>query len=827
MSTELEAPAATAEDQREQRRAHNVDKALRLYFGALAYQDSPVLERLLQFVHSTLPAKCSPSQAVAHAGQRIDGWLLDMNARCGLPLPPTIEASRAALIALDMGRAWPDALLSPAPDAAFVAAYRAALPIAHPPEQGLPMPEQSLHEWTVEHASTGVSAKPWVRRGLVFGLAFGSTGAATFQLYRVFEPGEVYGVEIVLMVLFAINFVWIALTFWSALAGLAVLWRGGLPPGLEDTPRDTRLRERTAVLMPTYNENPVHIFSALETIYESIRATGHLDAFEFFVLSDTTDANVWVQEEIAWDITRRRLGATGRFFYRRRFENTGRKAGNIAEFCKRWGGRYAQMLVLDADSLMAGDTIVRLAQLMEANPGVGILQTVPRLVNRNTLFARAQQFAGRMYGPVLAAGLSYWHLGDSNYWGHNAIIRVRAFAGHAGMPVLIGRPPFGGHILSHDFVEAALMRRAGWRVFLLPDLAGSYEESPPSLIDHAQRDRRWCQGNLQHIAVLRASGLHPLSRFHLLTGIMSYLASPLWFLFILVGILAALQGRFQLPEYFFPSETPYPVWHIIDAELAAWLFGTTMIVLLAPKFFGFFSIFFERGAAREFGGYGKAFLGVLAETVFSSLIAPVQMLFQSQFVMDVFLGRDSGWKTQNRDDRGIPWAESFRRHRGHMIMGTVLAVAAYAVYPGLLAWMSPALLGMLLAAPVSCYGSRPSTGLAFRAHGIFTIPEENAPPPILSDAAHRLEEAEAEIVLPRSGLQAVAGDNRVGSLHLAMLSQDGPKQRSEAMLLASYNACLVKTPEELVQRFDARLTAGALADKASIARLRRSIGRFR
>ena len=260
--------------------------------------------------------------------------------------------------------------------------------------------------------------------------------------------------------------------------------------------------------MPIYNEAPSRVFSAVQAIYEDVEATGLGDAFDYFFLSDTTDPNIWIAEERALLAMRERLPGA-RIYYRRRRKNVARKAGNIADFVMRWGAAYPQMVVLDADSLMTADAIVRLAAAMEADPDAGIIQSLPLIVNRNTAFARLQQFAARIAGPVIAAGLAAWMGRDGNYWGHNAIIRTRAFADHCGLPDLPGRPPFGGHILSHDFVEAALMRRAGYAVTMLPTLGGSFEESPPSLIDLAARDRRWCQGNLQHIRVLPSARLRP------------------------------------------------------------------------------------------------------------------------------------------------------------------------------------------------------------------------------------------------------------------------------------------------------------------------------
>ena len=808
-----------------ERNRSRVEESIRHYFGALAYTRGDALECLVVLVMSKLPPTASPGHAIAAARGLLDSWLRKLTVARVFGQTVTSEMCRAALITIDVGQHWPAALLTDDPPAEFITAFHDALPIALPVERGLPMPAQSFKAWEGARRgppSQSQSRTQW-RRAAVFGLTLVTTAVATYTMARVFSPGGISAIEYGLMVLFVLNFFWIALTMWTGVLGLIARVTGRLPDGLR-WPEGAGELPRTAVLIPAYNEDPVRIFSAVTAIYKSLRATGQLAAFDFFVLSDSTQASAWVAEEILWDETRRRLRATGRLFYRRRFDNTARKAGNIAEFCARWGGHYEAMLVLDADSLMEGETIVQMVRVMGANPHVGLLQTIPQLINKNTLFARAQQFAGRVYGPVLASGLAEWYGGDANYWGHNALIRVRAFADHAGMPIIAGRPPFGGHILSHDFVEAALMRRAGWGVYLLPQLGGSFEESPPSLIDHAQRDRRWCQGNLQHLAVIGAAGLHPLSRFHLATGIMSYLASPLWLGFIVVGILAALQAKFELPQYFFPNRTPYPVWHVIDPELAITLFSFTLAVLLAPKLLGWLALALRPPEAARFGGRVRAFANVLLETLYSALIAPVQMLFQSRFVFDVLLGRDSGWKSQTRDEHGLTFAEAWQRHKHHCAAGVVLAVAAYAVNPSLLAWMTPALAGMVLAAPVSYFGSRLNIGLAAKARRWLLIPEEVQEPEIL----RRAVKAAAQMPpVPDTGLSAVVHDNRIGNLHLALLSQYAPVQASDLMAIAHYRAHNLARRESLDDAFDQRLQVGALADRQTVRKLRRERGKFR
>ncbi|MGH6850178.1 MAG: glucans biosynthesis glucosyltransferase MdoH, partial [Methylocella sp.] len=483
-----------------------------------------------------------------------------------------------------------DALSNSQPAGPVVTQLREGAPapeafVCVPPDAPLAMPVQSLTQFNraerrklIGHPVFG----GWLARFLVFGGGLGLTVYGAYEMYNVVKIGGVTLLEWALLFLFVANFSWIALACASALAGFIWLLffqpKPSLPP--------VALRGRTAIVMPVYNETPARVFGAVAAMLEEVEASGLGRAFEWFLLSDTTDPEIFVAEEQAFLAMRERLGPGCRLFYRHRPRNLNRKSGNIEAFVTRWGGRYEHMVVLDADSLMAGHAIIALAAAMEADPGAGIIQTLPLIVNRNTLYARLQQFAARIYGPVIAAGVSVTMGRDGNYWGHNAIIRTKAFAAHCGLPVLRGRPPFGGHILSHDFVEAALIRRAGYAVYMLPNLGGSYEECPPSLIDVSARDRRWCQGNLQHLRILPAKGLHPMSRQHFATGIMAYAASPLWMAQLIVGIVLVLQTSYIRPEYFPSAFTLFPTWPRFDPQRSLELFALTMTILLLPKIFG-------------------------------------------------------------------------------------------------------------------------------------------------------------------------------------------------------------------------------------------------
>lgn len=637
------------------------------------------------------------------------------------------------------------------------------------------------------------------------------------------------------IVLFVLTFGWIALYFWSSILGFSQLLKRARMPGItypadveaaldaeagiaaddlraRQNPAAPKVREmasfikaKTAVLMPIYNEEPAQVMARLLAIGEDLQQAGAGGRFDIFVLSDTTNPKIWVKEEKIWLEAKRILesgsfGAESRsdteaagrsggtagcaglhIYYRRRAQNTARKSGNIEDFCNRWGAEYDFMLVLDADSLMTAETIVKMARLMEANPHAGIIQASPQMVNSTSMFARMQQFAGKVAGPVVGAGLAYWQAGNSNYWGHNAIIRTRAFIDCCGLPKLKGKGPFGGFILSHDFVEAALIARGGWSAWLLPELKGSYEECPPSMIDFAARDRRWCQGNLQHIKVLISRGLHPVSRVHFLTGIMSYLSSPLWLLFLLAGLSMVLFREFIPPQYFGQTYSLFPNWPVFDKYGTIGLFVLSMAMLLVPKFLGLAA--YLKGNAGKNGrtdgvcGYvrsawnaGKS-LGL--EIVVSTLMAPVMMLFQSKFVFDILRGKSVGWNAQNRGDEGTSWQTAWQIHKWHTVLGAVTALVVWKYAHVLFWWLLPITLGLVLAVPLSVISSRVSAGRWLRERGWFVIPEEICEPKVLARAKYW-----AGILAPfeagNGGLAMLQNDRTLRMLHCRMLPVNGP-----------------------------------------------------
>jgi membrane glycosyltransferase len=618
------------------------------------------------------------------------------------------------------------------------------------------------------------------RRATFFTLIFLLTTLATWFMADLLWQGPANLADLPLLVLFAILFAHIATGFCTALLGLYVINRGDtarISRTLRDEPLEKLPLGSTAIVMPVFNEDPSRIFEGLRVIYRSLEKTGRLDEFDFFILSDSNDPNRWIQEEVAWAELCKQLNAFGRIFYRKRRIALNKKSGNVADFLRRWGSNYRYMVVLDADSIMTGESIVKLVAMMERNPTVGIVQTAPRVVNGVTLYSRLQQFASRLYGPLFLAGLNYWHQGESNFWGHNAVIRVAPFMQHAALPDLPGREPFGGRILSHDFVEAALMRRAGWKVWLAHDLEGSFEEGPPTLIDAAKRDRRWCQGNLQHSWLVSARNLHPINRFHLFQGIMGYVSSPIWLLFMLVSTLR-LFGRVELGTLD-PARLLIIFEHVVPVPQALALFGLTMTLIFLPKILSI-SLVLKHGRSAAYGGPVRLMLSGLLETIASTLLAPVNMLFHSKFVVYILLGQGVSWVTQQRTARDdSDWREAILTHWGQTLFGVVWGASAYIIAPAFFWWLSPVLLGLVLSAPLSILLSRAQLGRRARELGLFLTPDETEPAPELTQLERNLEECYQHMQPIRElrrdyGLMQAILDPYVNAVHVSLLRQRRP-----------------------------------------------------
>ncbi|MGE0424154.1 MAG: glucans biosynthesis glucosyltransferase MdoH [Reyranellaceae bacterium] len=590
----------------------------------------------------------------------------------------------------------------------------------------------AMSDWCLDRYATRAG---W-RRVLILGSTALTTVVGTMLMAEILEPGGISLVEIALLLAFVPGFAMISLSFWSAIAGFVLQVLGLHPVSLQRTAPSSgavpALHTQTAILMPIYNEDPDAVMARLAATYESLKGTGRLESFAFHVLSDSTDEAIAAVEQARFDAFRRGCDAQARVSYRRRPKNVGRKAGNIAEWLGTAGARFDYMIILDADSVMSGDTIVRLAALMEHNPRTGLIQTHTASVGRETLFARVMQFSSRLYGPLLASGQSFWQAGEANYYGHNAIIRVAAFAEHCHLPVLRGKPPLGGEILSHDFVEAALLRRGGWHVWQLPELGGSFEEMPTNLLDYAARDRRWVQGNLQHARLLGMPGLHWMSRLHLAMGVLAYVASPLWLMMLLLTAALVLDQAVIGHVYFPETRSLFPQWPEYKPREIRGLLTMTATVLLLPKLLAMMLALARGETARRFGGRAALVASGVLEVAFSTLLAPVTMLFHSAFIAAILLGRQVGWPPQPREERGVRWSAALQRHLSHMLGGAIATGLIWTFAPEYLIWIAPVCAGLLLAAPLNVLSSCQRCGQLARATGLFLIPEEVRVPRELS-----------------------------------------------------------------------------------------------
>ncbi|EOS96643.1 glucans biosynthesis glucosyltransferase MdoH [Erwinia tracheiphila] len=543
-----------------------------------------------------------------------------------------------------------------------------------------------------------------------------------------------YVLQTGILFLFAVLFCWVSAGFWTALMGFLQLLIGKDKYSISyashgDEPVNPE--HRTALIMPICNEDVDRVFAGLRATWESVVRTGEQQHFDVYILSDSYNPDIAVSEQKAWMELVRDVGGEGRIFYRRRRRRVKRKSGNIDDFCRRWGSQYSYMVVLDADSVMSGYCLTSLVRMMEANPKAGIIQSSPKASGMDTLYARCQQFATRVYGPLFTAGLHFWQLGESHYWGHNAIIRVKPFIEHCALAPLPGEGSFAGSILSHDFVEAALMRRAGWGVWIAYDLPGSYEELPPNLLDELKRDRRWCHGNLMNFRLFLVKGMHPVHRAVFLTGVMSYLSAPLWFMFLALSTALQVVHTLMEPSYFLQPRQLFPVWPQWRPELAIALFSTTLVLLFLPKLLSVILIWCK--GAKPYGGAFRIFISLFLEMLFSVLLAPVRMLFHTVFVVSAFLGWEVVWNSPQRDDDATPWSEAFKRHGLQMLLGIVWAAGMGWLDLNFLWWLAPIVFSLILSPFVSVFSSRATTGMASKRAKLFLIPEEYDPPKELLD----------------------------------------------------------------------------------------------
>ena len=594
-----------------------------------------------------------------------------------------------------------------------------------------------------------------LRRIILLLLMLAQTGAATFFMRAVLPYQGAQSLELLLLGLFAILFCWVSAGFWTAMTGFLVLLRGTDHFSVTREAHEQQTLStyvRSAIVMPIRNEDVVRVFAGLRATFESLARTGELGQFDFFILSDSNQAEVLSAELAAWKRLCKTVDGFGRIFYRHRKRRVKRKSGNIDDFCRRWGTQYRYMIVLDADSVMSGDCLANLVRLMESHPGAGIIQTAPVATGGSSLYARIQQFSNRVYGPLFTAGLHYWQLGESHYWGHNAIIRLGPFMQHCALAALPGRGSLAGEILSHDFVEAALMRRAGWGVWIAYDLPGSFEEMPSSLLEELNRDQRWCHGNLMNFRLFTARGMHRVHRAVFATGVMAYLSAPLWLAFLILSTALLAQHTLTDPHYFIAPRQLFPIWPQWHPEKAIALLTATATLLFLPKILAVGLAC--RDGVQRFGGAPKMLISMLLEMLFSMVLAPVRMMFHSRFVVAAFLGWQLHWKSPPRGEAQTSFGRALRRHGADMVVGLLWASGVYLLSPGFLPWLVPIAGGLMLSAPVSILSSGALIGRWCRRRKLFLIPEEVTQPEELRAAAGYVAKA-----APTVGLAEVVMDS--------------------------------------------------------------------
>jgi membrane glycosyltransferase len=530
------------------------------------------------------------------------------------------------------------------------------------------------------------------------------------------------------LALFALLSAWVVTGFVTALMGFWVSLRGDAHTLSAAAVRDHAMNPdaRTAIIMPICNEDVPTVFAGLRATCESLAATGHARQFDVFVLSDSYDPAIAAAEKSAWEDLRAALAAQPdlppiEVYYRLRTRRTHRKAGNVADFCRRWGKDYRYMVVLDADSVMSGSCIVSMVKLMEANPQAGIVQTATQAIGHATLHARAQQFGSRVTGRLFTLGMQFWQLGESHYWGHNAIIRVEPFMKHCALAPIKGTGGMSGGIMSHDFVEAALMRRAGYHVWLVSDLTGSYEQQPPDLLSELQRDRRWCQGNLQNSRLMAEPGIHRVHRTMFAIGAMSYLSAPLWLAFLSFGTALWVSDAGMAT-----------FWQALPDELRA-LWAWTLSMLFLPRVLGLVAVFLRR-EQKSFGGTAALLGSSVVETVLALLQAPIRMLAHSLFVLIAITGIKLDWKSPPREANGVSWRDALTSLAPMTLVIGLMGLGVAAINPMALIWLAPVALPLLLAVPLTVATSHVDLGAWMRSRGVLLIPEESWSPAVLRRA---------------------------------------------------------------------------------------------
>jgi len=581
------------------------------------------------------------------------------------------------------------------------------------------MLERSPRDEVVIAAPAALSA--W-RPMLVF-LSIGLTMAGLIWLAVIaLSPGGFGAVDLVLVVLFAVTLPWYVIGFWNATIGLLIM-RFARDPVAAVMPVAGRVRgdepitASTAVLLCIRNEPPERVVRMLEPMMEGLAARGVGERFHVYVLSDTSEADIAAAEDARFAALAAAWRGQVALTYRRRAQNIGFKAGNVRDFCERWGKDHDFAIMLDADSMMTVDLVLKLVRIMQIDPRLGIVQSLVIGMPSASAFARIFQFGMRLSMRSYTIGSAWWQGDCGPYWGHNAIVRIAPFATHCQLPVLADRALVKGHVLSHDQIEAVLMRRAGYGVRVLAGEGSSFEQNPPTLVEFIRRDLRWCQGNMQYWHFLRMPGLPFLSRYQLAFAILMFLGSPAWMGLLLIGSAAV-------------ALAPTP------ADFMRWDAGIAVLVLVlamwfAPNIATVIDVLTRARLRHLFGGRVRFSASFMITIIFVVLVAPIMWASHTLFLVRLLLGRTLDWGAQARHDHEVPWSLACRQFWPQTLIALapvlLLAVAAPSAVPYALLIAA----GPLLSIPLAVATAAPALGRALIAAGLDRLPEETLPPPEL------------------------------------------------------------------------------------------------
>jgi membrane glycosyltransferase len=564
-------------------------------------------------------------------------------------------------------------------------------------------------------------------RRVLFAAVVAATTLTVLALAVVaLSPGGFGTVDLLLIALYAIALPWLVIGFSISVIGLCVMRFARDPvavifPAAARVRGDEPITAATAILICIRNETPARVMRNLAPLMTGLVAAGAGERFHVYILSDTSDPDHVVVEEA-------RLGAfaaewRGRLAvtYRRRTVNAGFKAGNVRDFCHRWGADHEFALTLDADSFMTADAVLRLVRIMQSDAKLGIVQSLVVGLPSTSAFARLFQFGMRLGMRSYTVGSAWWQADCGPYWGHNAIVRLAPFIAHCELPELPHGRILGGQILSHDQIEAVLMRRAGYEVRVLPVEHQSWEENPATLLEFISRDLRWCQGNMQYLHLLGLPGIKAVSRYQLVFAILMFLGSPAWIALLVIGTLAAAAA---------PVSADFMR---ADAGLA--LFAATMTMWLSPKLATFVDVLTRAKERWSFGGTARFLASAVAETVFSLLLAPIMWFGHTLFLARMPFSRKVAWAAQMRDDHVVPLGLACRALWPHTLVGAGAILVLALTHPAMIPYALPLAAGLALSIPLAVITAQPSVSAMLMRWGIGRLPEETAAPVALDALA--------------------------------------------------------------------------------------------